>query len=971
MRIFDRIIKKVCGPLLSPHGLGYIDSIDGHELKDLHGTLDLKTRLSVTVSGWVIDSESGNLADEVYICIGGNQFKALYGLRRPDVAHHYQNPAIENSGFSCNIPVQMFKGGKNEITLKIVSQKRKKTTIQKASITIKTDSPYGLSSSQRKYFKKKQKRYNADVVLSIIIPCFNDGKYILEAIESVEKTISINYELIIVNDGSTDEATSRIINELEIKGYRVIHLHNLGPSAARNIGIQNSKGKYILPLDADNIIKPDFINLSVNILETNSFTDIVYTDREEFGLRNRVVSVDDFNLQKMLHENYIDTCAIYRRDVWRKCGGYDEKMKAGLEDWDFWITAYYHGFRYFHIPLPLYLYRVKENSWTMLHINEANEKKVIDTTLYIYSKHPELFSKAYGECGERLHFFDKYNILMNPQKKIPYDEYIKNRNNDDSARAAIARESELFWFTPGISIIIPVFEVEPAILRLTIESVTSQFYFNWELCIGNASPDKDVKALLDDYARVNPRIRIIHLKENGGISENSNAALTLATGEFVATLDHDDLLAKDALFQIVKLLQEFPETDILYTDEDKIDADGTFCQPNFKPDWSPDLFLSMNYINHLWVCRKSIIDCLGGFRKEFDGAQDYDLLLRATELTENIKHIPIVLYTWRMSPGSISVDPEAKPYSQTSGINALTKAMERRKINATVKSNVKHNYIIRYRLTDNPLVSIIIQALEAKLLDNCIKSILSKTDYEHYEIVIVDNNSSEKEALDYLEHLKSNFPQKIRVLKNNCCFSYAAGNNFAAQTVRGSCLLFLSNGTEVINSDWMTVLLEQAQRQEVGAVGCRLLFPDSTVQHAGIIMGIGPRRLPFNVFHGQVPDNTHFHLANLIRNYCAVTGACLMIRKDVFDLVDGFDEKYKSIYSDIDLCLKLYKLKFLITYTPLSRLFYTEHAQHGCAETTEDENRLINRWREFVSGDPYYNPNFDHDPEKAFRWRGF
>jgi glycosyltransferase involved in cell wall biosynthesis len=969
MRLLARIFNKVCSPLRTKQGQGHIDAIDGRAVKDLNGVLEINARMSVTLSGWAIDSVSGNLADEVYICIGENEYRADYGHRRPDVARHFDNPALEYSGFYCSVPAPAFKEERNKIILKTVSRRRKKTILE-ALITVKTDFPHKISSPRKEQLRKSKSKKRTAPLLSIIIPCFNDGKYILETIRSVEKSDTTDYEVIIVDDGSTDEATARLIDELEIKGIQVLRQPNLGPSAARNTGIRNSRGKYLLPLDADNIIKPDFIGSCLNILETNPYIDIVYTDREEFGIRNQVVRVEDFNVQKMLYENYIDTCAIYRADVWHKCGGYDENMKTGLEDWDFWLTAHSHGFRYLHIPLPLYSYRVRENSWTMVHVNDANEAQVLNTTLYIYSKHPELFRKACCQCSERLHYFEKFHALMKAEK-IPYAEFAMNRNSDESSREAAARESELFWFTPRISIVVPVYEVEPSILCQTLESVIKQIYFNWELCIGNASPSEEIKTLLNEYARVNPQIRIIHLKGNGGISENSNAALALATGEYIAPLDHDDLLAKDALFQLVKLLQSFPETDIIYTDEDKIDAEGRFCEPNFKPDWSPDLFLSMNYINHLWICRRSIFEKLGGFRKEFDGAQDYDFLLRATELTENIRHIQLALYSWRMSQGSISVNPEAKPYSQTSGINALMKAMERRKIKATVESEYRYNYKVRYHLADFPIVTIIIRASEAKALSRCIRSIISGTGCSNYEIIIAGSQSIEKQAIECQEHLKPDSLPTVRFLHGNDSVNYGAINNAAAREALGSHLLFLGEDTQVINDDWLNGMLEHAQRSEVGAVGCKLLFPDNSIGHAGIIMGIGQKKLPFHVFIRQDPDNTHFNLSNLTRNCLAVTDACLMTRKDVFNQAGGFDEKYVKKYSDIDYCLKLRRMKYLITYTPSARLFIGENFLQDTAETAEDENRLLSRWKEFCIEDPYYSANFDKTPENIYKWRGY
>ena len=518
------------------------------------------------------------------------------------------------------------------------------------------------------------------------------------------------------------------------------------------------------------------------------------------------------------------------------------------------------------------------------------------------------------------------------------------------------RELETFSYTPLITIIMPIYNTDEVWLRSAIQSVQAQCYQNWEMSVVNdASTKKHVMPILDDYAASDPRIRVKHLAENRGIAGASAEALAAATGEFIGLLDHDDELTPDALWEVTIRLNRNSELDLVYTDEDKLTADGALVEPFFKPDWSPDLLLSMNYITHFAVFRRSLLDAIGGFRRGYEGAQDYDILLRATEKTNRIAHIPKILYHWRMGNTSSASSASAKPLASESGRHAIEAALKRRGYEAaSVEVLAPNRYRARYKIRQSQLVSIIIPTKDqVQLLRQCVASIEEKTDYHPYEIVIIDNNSIKPETNHYLDALSG----KHRVLRYPRPFNFSAINNFGADQAKGEHLLFLNDDTQVINGEWLTALVEQAQRPEVGAVGAKLLYPDRTIQHAGVTLGIcggaghAFRKLPNN-------GTSYFGLADLIRNCSAVTAASMIIPRKVFDQVGGFDEELKVVYNDVDLCLRIREQGYLILYTPLAVLYHFESATRGRLRPTKEEELFFRRWSEAIRvGDPYYNPS--------------
>jgi glycosyltransferase involved in cell wall biosynthesis len=512
-----------------------------------------------------------------------------------------------------------------------------------------------------------------------------------------------------------------------------------------------------------------------------------------------------------------------------------------------------------------------------------------------------------------------------------------------------------FTHTPLLSIIIPVYNTEEVWLCRAIESVQAQVYRNWEICVVNdASTKSHVMLILDEYAASDPRIRVKQLAKQRGIAGASCEALAMATGEFVGLLDHDDELTPDALWEVANWLNRNPELDLLYSDEDKLTMDGARVEPFFKPDWSPDLLLSMNYITHFAVFRRSLLEAIGGFRSGYEGAQDYDVLLRVTEKTNRIAHVPKILYHWRMGDTSSASSASAKPFASESGRRAIEDALKRRGHEASVEVLSPGRYRARYKIHKSPLVSIIIPTKDqVRLLQQCVASIEEKTTYYPYEIIIIDNNSIDAETIHYLDALSD----KHRVLRYPQPFNFSAINNFGADQAKGEYLLFLNDDTQVISGEWLTALVEQAQRPEVGAVGAKLLYPDNRIQHAGVTVGIcGGAGHAFR----KLPNNrtAYFGLADLTRNCSAVTAACMIVPRKVFNEVGGFDEELKVVYNDVDLCLRMRQRGYLIVYSPFALLRHFESATRGRLRPTKEEELFCRRWCDTIrSGDPYYNPS--------------
>lgn len=526
-------------------------------------------------------------------------------------------------------------------------------------------------------------------------------------------------------------------------------------------------------------------------------------------------------------------------------------------------------------------------------------------------------------------------------------------------------------YEPKISILVPVYRTPMQYLTEMIDSVRNQSYRNWELCIADASLNDDLTECLREYAAQDVRIRFVSLPENGGISENTNAAAELATGEFIGLLDHDDLLSLEALYEVALVLQD-RKTDVVYTDEDKVSMNSDrYFDPHLKPDFSPDLLRSHNYITHFFVVKKTLFEQVGRFRKEFDGAQDYDLILRCTELAQKICHVPKILYHWRTHANSTAENPESKLYAYEAGKHAIEEHLKRcgRKGEVEIMPLWGMNHV-KYETTGDPLVSVIIPNMDhTQDLNRCVRSILEKNTYPNIEILIVENNSQKKKTFEYYRKLHQKFPQ-IRILRWQKEFNYSAINNYGVSKAKGEYVLLLNNDTELIEPDSIREMLGLCMQKETGCVGAKLLFADNTVQHAGIVLGFGG--FAGHVFSKIKKDAIGYMMrARIIGNFSAVTAACLMVRKEVYEQVGGLDESFAVALNDVDFCLRVQKTGYLNVLQPFSIWHHYESKSRGYEDTPEKSERFAKevarfreRWGKTVdAGDPYYNPNFSVEKE--------
>lgn len=528
-------------------------------------------------------------------------------------------------------------------------------------------------------------------------------------------------------------------------------------------------------------------------------------------------------------------------------------------------------------------------------------------------------------------------------------------------------------YRPLISIVMPTYNTPERFLREAIASVQAQVYPHWELCVADdASTEPHVRAVLDDFAAADSRIKTVYREENGHISRSSNSALAIATGEFVALLDHDDLLTPDALYEVVLLLNQHPEADAIYSDEDKIDENNYCRHPFFKPDWSPDSFLSRMYTCHLGVYRRSILTAIGGFRPGYEGSQDYDLVLRFVEQTDRVFHIPKVLYHWRIHDLSAASGTDAKPYAYEAAKKALAEALERRGEAGRVEGvpDFPGHYIIRYPIADPKRVSIIIPTRDlGDLLDRCLASIFTLTTYPDYEVVVVDNGSTDADTFAVFDKWRKKEGDRFRCERLDVPFNFSQLNNFGVDRATGDYLLFLNNDTEVITPDWLEAMVEQAQRPSIGAVGALLLYPDGAVQHAGVLMGLGGIAAHSHRGFGPGEPGYFGHLIST-SNVAAVTGACLLCRRSDFEAVGRFDETLSVAYNDVDLCLRFLERGLRNIYLPHAKLYHYESKSRGYEDDDLKRQRwlreamvMVDRWQSWIDNDPYYSPNLTRSTE--------
>ena len=523
-----------------------------------------------------------------------------------------------------------------------------------------------------------------------------------------------------------------------------------------------------------------------------------------------------------------------------------------------------------------------------------------------------------------------------------------------------------FDYNPKISIVVPMYNTNEEFFKDLLNSLYSQSYKNWELCLADGSEKQN--EMIQGLIMNHKEIKYKFLNENKGISENTNRAIEMADGDYIVFLDHDDCLAPFAIYEIVDCLNKNPETEFIYSDEDKIDENGERFDPYFKPDYSPETLECNNYITHLVAVKKELVEKIGKLDNRFDGAQDFDFVLRATERTKNIVHIPKVLYHWRAHRNSTANVADAKNYAYEAGKRVVEEHLKRVDKQGIVENpgEVPGIYKIKFAVSGNPKVSILIPNKDNyKVLEKCIKSILKLTTYENYEILIIENNSDNQETFKYYEKIKQN--PKIKVLEYpEKGFNYSKIINFGVRNADADFILQLNNDTKILTSDWLELFIGYAQNKEMGAVGARLYYPDKSIQHAGIACGIAgiAGNLLVNLPYGA---HGYFGREAATRNVSAVTGACLFSRREIYEEVDFMDEElFKVAFNDVDFCLKILEKGYRIVYNPYIELIHYESKTRGYENTPEKRARFENeannfkeKWKYFLEkGDPYYSKNF-------------
>lgn len=587
---------------------------------------------------------------------------------------------------------------------------------------------------------------------------------------------------------------------------------------------------------------------------------------------------------------------------------------------------------------------------------------------------------------------------------IPYEPWYEKHRATEEQLLTQRKKAAGWKDAPVVSVVVPLYCTKEIFLREMIASVKAQSYEKWELCLLDTSEDTAVERVVSEYSKEDSRILYRHLPDNRGIAENTNAGIAMASGEWIALLDHDDLLAPDALFEAVSLIRKgwrketgleasfFVQSaekqvpyDMIYTDEDKVDFEGKHhFQPHLKPDFNIDLLRSNNYITHFLLVRRTLLDQVGMLRKEYDGAQDYDLILRCAEGARAVGHVPRILYHWRSHQESTSENPFSKQYAVDAGRRAIEDHLKRMGVQGEVSASKDMGfYTVRYPVTGEPLVSVIIPSKdETETLKKCLASI-EKSIYSNYEVVIVENNSG-PETFDFYRSIagtetetdgvrtfEGTLPggQRLCIAVWTEGFNYSALNNFGARHARGEYFVLMNNDIELMRPDWLAEMLGTCQRKEVGIVGAKLYYPDHTVQHAGIVVGVGgnARGIGQNMFAGLPGERTgYLHKASLAMDYSAVTAACLMVKRSVYERVGGFEEHLAVAFNDVDFCLKVRALGMLVVYQPRVEAWHYESKSRGLEDTPEKTARfggeieyMRNHWIAILKkGDPYYNPNF-------------
>jgi len=600
---------------------------------------------------------------------------------------------------------------------------------------------------------------------------------------------------------------------------------------------------------------------------------------------------------------------------------------------------------------------------------------------FVYKKIISKFEKVIYLSKKAIYFaWYRHHFLIPPRVMIKYIRsfFVALRRGNSTSNLFINQKEYLKWFSnemknikyeklkyrPLISFVVPTYNVSRKLLCECLDSLLGQSYDNFEICIADDhSSNEETIKVLKEYENKYDKVRVVYRKKNGMISEASNSAIGIARGEFIALVDNDDVVERDALYYVVKALNGNRKLDMIYSDEDKIDFKGNYMEPHFKPDYSPDTLMGVNYICHLCVLRKSIVDELGGFRKKYDGSQDYDLFLRFVEKTNNIYHIDKILYHWRQTPTSTAGYLGNKSYAYIAGKKALGDTLKRRGIKGEVLDNPRvSTYLVKYD-NDNPLISIIIPIKDqAKVTRRCLESIYNKNNYKNFEIILIDNNSCEKETFDLLDEYSNKYDNFI-VKRLECEFNYSYLNNEAVKIAHGEYLLLLNNDTEIIQEDTLEYMVGYAMQEHIGCVGIKLLYPDKLVQHAGVVLGFGGVAGHIYVANSY-NDNGLFGRLVMPYNYTAVTAACLMIKKDKFLSVSGFDEKLKVALNDVDLNLKILEKGYYNVCLSNVWMLHYESKSRGYEASKEKHERFLKeqdymkkKWKNTLTEDKYFSKN--------------
>lgn len=595
-------------------------------------------------------------------------------------------------------------------------------------------------------------------------------------------------------------------------------------------------------------------------------------------------------------------------------------------------------------------------------IHHINLKYALGSKTYKFKQNIRKAWEYNKQYGFKIMVQKAYNKLTG-SNVFDFDGWIKK--HEATPEELDAQRKVKFSKEPLFSIIVPVFNPKDEYFIEMVKSVMNQTYTKWELCIADGG--KPVEKILKNTFGNDPRIKYYALNENLGISENTNKALELATGDYIVLGDHDDIIRPDALYECAKVINENDNVDLIYSDEDKFDSfRNKRMAPNFKPDYSPDFLRTNNYICHLFVFSRAIYEKVGKFNPEFDGSQDYDMIFRCCEQAKDIIHIPKILYSWRMHSNSTAGNSENKRYAYEAGRRAIEAHLERVGLKGSVSDieDLAGQYRVKYEITGNPKISILIPNKDhVDDLDKCIRSVIGRQDYTNYEVIVIENNSTEEATFEYYKKIEQEF-DCLKVVYWDAEFNYSKINNFGVKYATGEYLLLLNNDTEMIGTDCLSELLSYGQRPDVGIVGAKLLYEDDTVQHAGVIMGFGG--LAGHAFVNNSKDDGGYQFrANLPQNLSAVTAACLLTRREVYEEVGGLEETLQVAFNDVDYCMKVRDKNYLVVYNPYALLHHYESKSRGLDDTREKIERfeseamyLDTKWKKIIRyGDPYYNVN--------------